>query len=212
MSSRPLPPGSGSMNANVTPPVGRRSYALESLSHRLQELDGLQILDMGGINQANLDYVTGMGHRLYAEDLLRAYDSFFTLEEIQARQFSGERVEAFLDETFDFADQTTDGALMWDTLQFLPLSLSQPVLDRIHRILSPDALVMALFHPESTDPAASPYQCRIQDTRHLLVTPRTVRRVIEPFSARSIERLFQRFRTVKFFLTRENLQEVIARR
>ncbi len=212
MSSRPQPPGSGAPTGSEVSPGGRRSYALESLSHRLDSLEGLQILDLGGINQSNLDYITGMGHRLYSEDLLRAYDSFFTLEEIQSRRLEDDRIEAFVNETLDFPDQSTDGALLWDTLQFLPPALSQAVLDRVFRILAPDSLVLALFHPETVGPAAAPYQCRILNRGQLLVAPRPARRPIEPFSTRSIERFFRRFQTVKFFLTRENLQEVIARR
>lgn len=212
MSSRPLPPGAGAPPAQDATPGGRRSYALESMSQWLGGQERLQILDLGGLNQQNLDYVTGMGHRLYAEDLLQAYDWFFSPEERQAQQFSEPRIEAFLDETLDFPDQSADGALLWDTLQFLPAPLGHAVLERIHRVLAPDSLVLALFHAESVGPTALQQNCRILDRRQILVAPRGAHRPIVTFNARSIEKFFRRFQALKFFLTRDNLQEVIARR
>ena len=212
MSSRPIPPGAGAPSAQDATPGGRRSYALESMSHWLTSQQHLQILDFGGLNQHNLDYVTGLGHRLYADNLLRAYDSFFTAEERQSQQFASNRLEVFLEDTLDFPDQSVDGALLWDTLQFLPLPLAQAVLDRIHRVLAPDALVLALFHAESVGPAAVQQNCRILDARHIQVAPRSAPRAITSFTPRSIEKFFRRFQALKFFLTRDNLQEIVARR
>jgi hypothetical protein len=211
MSSRPQPPQLPS-RAPAPPQGARRSHALAALTRYLESQESLQVIDLGGINQANLDYVTGMGHRLYAEDLLRAYDTFFTDEERNSRVLEQPRIEEFLDHVLDFADQTADAALVWDTLQFLPAPLSQAILDRLFRILAPEAAVLAFFHPEGGQPLTSPHVCRILDGQTMTLTPRQVQRPTEPFNTRSIERFFQRFSAVKFFLTRENLQEVIARR
>lgn len=212
MSSRPVAPGPAGQLAQDTPPGGRRSYALESMSQWLGGQERLQIIDFGGINQQNVDYVTGMGHRLYSEDLLHSFDQFFGSLTFDAQEFPADRVEAFLEQTLDFPDQSADGALIWDSLQFLPAPLGRAVLDRVHRVLAPDALVLALFHSESSGPVASPQRCRVLDRRHVMLTPRPVRRPMVAFSTRAIERFFQRFQTLKFFLTRDNLQEVIARR
>jgi hypothetical protein len=169
----------------------------------------LQIVDLGGINQANLDYVTGLGHRLYSEDLLRAHDAFFQPGETDPTQA---RVSAFLDDTLRFPRRVIHGALVWDTLQFLPPGLAGAVLDRLRDALAQGSLLLALFHPENSGPVASPQQCRALDHSHLTVTPRPARRRLEQYNPRSIERLFTGFETVKFFLTRDNLQEVITRR
>jgi len=212
MISRPLPPGAGAPPAQDATPGGRRSYALESMSQWLHSQERLQILDFGGINQHNLDYVTGLGHRLYSDDLLLSYECFFTAEERRTQQFDSARMEDFLDQTLDFPDQSADGALLWDTLQFLPGPLGQAVLDRVHRVLAPDSLVLALFHAESAGPEAIQQCCRILDERQLMVAPRGHRRPIVTFTPRGIEKFFRRFQALKFFLTRDNLQEIIARR
>ena len=173
---------------------------------------GLHILDLGGINQANLDYITGLGHRLYAEDLIRAHDSFFTPAELAGQKYSEGRIGAFLNEVFALPERSAHCALVWDTLQFLPPRVSEAVLDRLYRVLLPDAPVLAFFHPDSGGAAVAAHSCRVYDPRHLLLVSRAARRAVVPYSSRSIEKLFGRFQAVKFFLTRESLQEIIARR
>ncbi len=210
MTSRALPTGTNLASSEL-PPGGRRSHALENISSYLRSMHDLQILDFGGINQQNLDFITSFGHRIYGENLMLAFDYFFSQQEVASRQIAPERIEQFLDQTFDFEDQSCDAAFIWDALQFVPPGVSQGILNRLHRALAPDALLMAFFHPENSGPAA-PHICRILDARHLQLTPRPFVRPIVPFSTRSIEKFFHQFQSVKFFLTRENLQEVIARR
>jgi hypothetical protein len=211
MTPRPVPPGSRPPNPPL-PPGARHSHALQSLTNYLRAQQGLQILDLGGLNQPNLDFITGLGHRLYAEDLIRSFDSFFTPAEIQSREFRETRIEEFLDVTFEFPDQSSDGALVWDLLQFMPSPVAQAVLARLYRILAPDSFLLAFFHPDAGGKTAQPNACRIVDQSTIQLIPRQTQRLIEPFNTRSIERFFHRFSSVKFFLTRENLHEVIVRR
>lgn len=211
MSSRPLPQTTGSGGGSGIPAGARRSYALEHLSEHLSAFEGGQVIDIGGAFQSNIDYVTGMGHRLYADDLLASLDLHFTGEELREGRFPDEKVEAFLDSTFDFPDLSVDGVLAWDRLQFLPLPLGEKVVDRLFRVLVPDGLLLAMFHPDGIS-SACPQLCRVADTRHLGLAPASIRRPVQPFSPRAIERFFHRFQSLKFYLTRENLQEVIIRR
>jgi hypothetical protein len=44
------------------------------------------------------------------------------------------------------------------------------------------------------------------------LTPRNQVRPVQYFNNRSLEKLFQKFNSVKFFLTRDHLREVIVRR
>lgn len=190
----------------------RRSPGLETLTGYLDGGTSLQVLDLGGINQANLDFLAGTGHRLYAEDLLRSFDAFFTPEEIAARDYPDERVDAFVRDTLEFPDGSVHAALLWDTLQFVPAKVADAVLERLHRAMAVDGMLLAFFHPENSGLAAVPHSCRIADKGHLSTRPRGFAKPIQPFNARSIERFFQRFTSVKFFMTRESLQEVVIRR
>ncbi|MBI4889427.1 MAG: hypothetical protein HY821_02305 [Acidobacteria bacterium] len=182
------------------------------MSQWLGGQERLQIIDFGAANQQNLDYVTGLGHRLYFDDLLRSFEHFFPDTERTPEHLTASRIEEFLASCLDFPDQSVDGALIWDRLQFLPASLGSAVLERLHRVLAPDALLLALFHTDSSAVTAAPQNCRILNQKHVQLTSAASRLPIVQFNTRAIERYFQRFQTLKFFLTRDNLQEVLVRR
>ena len=50
------------------------------------------------------------------------------------------------------------------------------------------------------------------DAKTLLLTPRCQRPPSQHFTTRSLEKLFARYQQVKFFLTRDNIREVLVRR
>ena len=190
----------------------RRSYAFEQITRRLAEQPYQHVLDFGGLNQPNLDFFSKLGQRLYSEDLLLSIDTYFTAEEIEQRYIDETRLERFLDESLDFPDQSTDAALCWDVLQFVPPVLCNAIVERLFRILSPDAYLLAYFHPETAPQRSCAHLCRIVDDKTLMMRARGAPRMLQPFNNRAIERLFQRFRTVKFFLTRDHLREIIVQR
>lgn len=207
-------PGSGRLPSQKTPVSSgaRRSHAFEGLTQVLRRKPGLQILDYGGINQTNLDYLTGLGHRLYSEDLLRALDAEFPPAEQADGQLDFLRLTRFLEITFDRPDQSAHVALLWDTLQFLPAQAADGVLHQLRRILAPEGLMFAFFHPEMPGQSAVPHSCRIASDDHLLLVPRPPRKGVRSYNPRTIERAFTGFSSVKFYLTREKVQEVLVRR
>lgn len=210
MTSRPPPPGTDP--APAEPPAGaRRSHALDSISACLRSPRPMRVLDFGPANQQNIDFVNGFGHAIYIDDLLTAFDYFFSRQEVATREFAPERIDQFLNQTFRFQDASCHAAFVWDALQFLPPQIAQGALRRLQQALVPGSPILAFFHPEQSGPAA-PHLCRILDERHLRLTLRAETRPMIPFSTRAIESFFQGFESIKFFLTRENLQEVIARR
>jgi len=56
------------------------------------------------------------------------------------------------------------------------------------------------------------YNYRIAGPKTVSLTPRGERKPVQYFNNRSLEKLFQRYHSVKFFLTRDHLREVIVRR
>jgi hypothetical protein len=56
------------------------------------------------------------------------------------------------------------------------------------------------------------YSFRIRDFNSLTVVEKGQRAPVVRFNNRSLEKLFGRFESVKFFLTREQLREVIVKR
>jgi len=192
----------------------RRSHAFEHLSAWLTSNTGLQVVDFGGVNQSNLDFLTGLGHRLYADDLLRAADHFFAAKTGQKEEerYSAANIEEFLSQTLDFPDQTIDAVLLWDTLQYLNPALALALVERLYRASAPDCRLLAFFQPASPTLSGTPVSCRILDESTLETRPRGTPRKQQTFNNRGIEKLFQRFQSVKFFLTRDHVQEVIVRR
>ena len=72
--------------------------------------------------------------------------------------------------------------------------------------------VASVLENESRNGMVPSYTYRMEGPRGLRLKPRGERLAGKILQNRDIERLFQRFNSVKFFLTRNNLREVIVRR
>ncbi len=179
----------------------------------ISDLPNLSILDLGGASQANVSFITSLGHRLYSDDILRSIDNSFGREsDVMANQSDPQKVEEFFNQTMDFPDAKFDGALVWDTFQFLAPPVLQLTIQRIFRILRPGASLLAFFNAEEKANVIPVYTCRITDSKTLSLTPRGQRKPAQFFNNRSLEKLFHEFSSVKFFLARDHLREVIVKR
>jgi hypothetical protein len=179
----------------------------------------MSILDFAGASQATVSFVTNFGHRLYSDDFVRQLDRVFATAPAAAdgaeffeNQTSPALVSDFFDLALDFEDASFDGALVWDSLQFLSSPLLQEVVAKLHRMLRPGASLLALFHTEDRIESIPTFGYRVQDHRTIQMVSRSQRKPAQIFNNRSLEKLFQDFHSVKFFLTRDRLREVIVRR
>ena len=172
----------------------------------------MSILDLAGATQATVSFVTNYGHRLYSDDFVHQLDEFFGGGDFYENQSNPRKVEQFLETALTFEDESFDGVLVWDTLQFLSAPLLQIVVERLYRILRPGACLLAFFHSEEKIDTIPTYSYRISDHKNITLVERGRRRPAQFFNNRSLEKLFQEFRSVKFFLTRDHLREVIVRR
>ena len=171
------------------------------------------MLDLAGASQANITFITELGHRLYSDDILRTLnEAFGSGDDFLTRQAEPERAEFFLKQALDFPEDSFDGALVWDALQFLAPPLLQLTVDRLYRVLRPGAYLLAFFSADEKAKAVQANSYRIKDSKTLLILPRPEARPSQFFNNRTIEKLFQNFNSLKFFLTRDHLREVIVRR
>ena len=115
----------------------------------------MSILDFAGASQATVSFVTNYGHRLYSDDFVRQLDRVFGSApagandaEFFENQSNPALVSDFFDLALNFDDASFDGALVWDSLQFLSSPLLQTVVAKLHRMLRPGASLMALFHTD----------------------------------------------------------------
>ena len=190
----------------------RHSHGLDQFCASLDERPGLSILDLAGANQATVSFLTNYGHRLYSDDFLHQLDHCFGDGDFYENQTNPAKVSQFLDTAVSFPSRQFDGALVWDTLQFLSPALLQTVVGRLHCVLRPGSCLLAFFHAEERVDTIPVYSYRISDHHQIALVLRGRRRPAQFFNNRSLEKLFQDFESVKFFLTRDHLREVIVRR
>jgi SAM-dependent methyltransferase len=190
----------------------RKSHGLQTLVASMAAKPHLYVLDLGGPAQENIDFVTGAGHKLYVDDLLYSYDYFFSPKEQAERNFRAGRIEEFIDSALTFDEKVADSILIWDRLQYLPPAVAEAVVERLRRILLPGGLLLSLFRTDSSGVDRPPYSARILDGQTLLLREQARPRPIETFNPRTIHKLFQNYGEVRFFVSRESLQEVLIRR
>lgn len=202
----PPPRGAGSVE------LVKRSHGLAQFVASIRDNSGLSILDLGEISQSNVTFITNLGHRLYSVDFLRTLDSVSTGDDPPGGPSQRNRMEAFLEQCLGFDAESLDGTLGWGTLQFLSRPLLLATVDRLHQVLRPGACLLALFQTNERAARIPVYSYRIAGDDTLRLNFRGERQPVQIFNNRDIERLFERFDSVKFFLTRDNLREVIVRR
>ncbi len=204
---------SGRGNAVVSAsPMTRRSSGLEQFFSHIRGEENLDLLDFSGASQANVEFITSLGHRLYSEDLVATLDFAFGGPDNYAKQLDPAYQQEFLGQNLNFQTRQFDGALLWDALEFLAPPLLTATVDRLRDIIKPGAYLLALFHTEERNDAIPSWHYRITDANTLLLVPRGARRPAQHFSNRAVEKLFQDFDNVKFFLSRDSLREVIVKR
>jgi len=190
----------------------RSSRGLEQFCSSLEERENMTILDLAGVNQSTVTFLANYGHRLYSDDLLAQMQDHFGEGDFFENQRDPIKAAKFLQGALTFPQEKFDGILVWDRLQFLASPLLETVMARLRAVLRPGCCLLAVFHSEENTETIPTYTYKISDSRTLNLTPREQRKPAQSFNNRSLERLFQDFQSVKFFLTRDHLREVIVRR
>src|ERR1039458_5700439 len=188
----------------------RPSRGLEEFFTQIRDTSGLTILDLGGATQKNVSFITDLGHRLYSEDFLRMLNEAFGADDTVDQTNPG-RIEYFLKQALDYPAGHFDGVLIWDVLEYLNPVLLNAVVERLHHIVRPKAYMLAFFHSDDKAEEVPSYTFLIAHLNSLESLQRGMRRPARLYNNRSVEKLFARFESVKFFLTREQLREVIIK-
>jgi SAM-dependent methyltransferase len=201
----------------------RRSSGLGELAKLLASEEPLCVLDLGSTSAANIRYLTGQGHRIYSEDLLEASTdpSLVTRDEQGNPALDSKR---FLAENLVYPAAQFDIVLFWNLADYMDESLVKPVIGRMWSLLKPGGVLLAFFHTREAGPDAPCFRYHITgkdvlDMQHISrhegaypgrsMGPRDfhLQRV---FNNRHIENLFRDFGSIKFFLARDNVREVLV--
>jgi SAM-dependent methyltransferase len=218
----------GAGRGGETPPgaaaqrIIRRSNGLNELTGLLRTDESLRVLDLGPTSPQNISYLTGLGHRIHNEDLLlpsRDPSLLMPGEDDQPVM----DVTRFMAENLVYDREFFDAVLCWDMPDYLHADLVKPVVQRLHSIVKPKGLLLGFFHTRDAGPDAPYHRYHITgpDTLELqrmspLVPGREAPgrygdiRLLRVFNNRHIENLFHDFTSIKFFLGRDNIREVLV--
>jgi len=191
-------------------PVIRQSRGLEQFFFNIRDVVGLSVLDLAGANQENINFLIGLGHKVYSQDLVRSLDEAFGID--PAEQANASRIEYFLNQNFDYPPETFEGVLLWDSLQFMGPALLNATVERLHKVMRPKSYLLAFFTASERAIEVPSNAFRIVDNKTIQLAERGIRPAGQVFNNRNLEKLFGKFESVKFFLTRDSLREVIVRR
>ncbi|MGZ4825255.1 MAG: methyltransferase domain-containing protein [Terriglobales bacterium] len=194
--------------------VNRRSSGLKEFSKSISGQEGLCILDLGCTSATNISRLTGTGHKVCTEDLLEAaHDPLLVVPGTDGNKTVD--VMRFLRDSLAYQPQMFDAVLCWDVPDYLPEPLVKPVVERLCTLMKPGGILLAFFHTRDAGPDAPHYRYHIagDDVLQLQATARgshPVYRLQRVFNNRHIENLFREFASLKFFLARDNVREVIV--
>jgi SAM-dependent methyltransferase len=214
--------------AHAAQRLTRRSSGLAEVSRSWQGEEALCVLDLGYTSASNIRYLTERGHRIYSEDLLEA-STDPTLACVDDQDKPILDCKRFLTENLVYSQGLFDVVLCWNLADYLDESLVKPVIGRLWSTMKPGGLLLAFFHTREAGPDAPCYRYHIVNTDTLemqhIQARRDLRRgptgavhtAIEKsfrlqrvFNNRHIENLFRDFASIKFFLTRDNIREVLV--
>lgn len=179
------------------------------------------MLDVGATSANNIQFFTSHGHKNYSEDLLRA-----SLDPaLRAQDSTGKPTvdsKKFLDENLVYRNEQFDIVLSWNLADYMEESLVKPTIDRFWSVLKPGGLLLAFFHTRDAGPESACYRYHVtgtdmlemQEVRFALpgrpASEKQSPRLQRVFNNRHIENLFRDFASIKFFLARDNIREVLV--
>lgn len=191
------------------PRIPRRSTGFHQFTRTILRPDGQRILDLGSTSSSNINFITGLGHRAYNEDVLMAASASRLAIAGPEEGSTSVDVERFLAEDLQYEPESFDAVLVWDICDYLPEPLVKPVVERIYQITKPRGALLAFFHTRDAGSEAPYYRYHIKsdDTLELQQGPHfQIQRV---FQNRHVENLFHDYNSIKFFLGKEHIREVL---
>jgi hypothetical protein len=190
------------------------------LKEFLWNLDGLgrgTLLDLGPAWQTTLSFFIERGFRVSSEDILRAWKDFLTEEEARLKNVANTaedldltpagRASRFLADNLQYPRSSFDAVLLWDLLDYLEPALAKQAVSCLTELVRPGGIVFAMFHSKKPEGFQ---RYRVADSNTLQVISTAVMCPAQKvYQNREIQDLFNRYRTVKSFVGRDQLRETL---
>jgi hypothetical protein len=192
-------------NAGVIEP----SFSTKALKKFLSALTSRRspvLVDLGPVVGGNVNFFgEQLGCKIFVEDIFADVDR-------HVRQDKTDALAGFLSRRFAQADDSVDGVLCWDLIDYLDRASAQEIAKQLTRILRPDGVLLGFFG--TTQPQTTGY------TKYVIVDDVTLK--YRPCAAtkgrqltllnRDIIRLFPSLRVSDSFLLQNNLREILFRK
>ena len=215
--------GAGSPVAavNRSPQGDQTARVSNGLKEFLWNLDGLgrgTLLDLGPAWQTTLNFFIERGFRVTSDDLLHSLKDFLAEEETRLKSAAvsannnidvtaAGRAARFIQANLQYPQSSFDAVLLWDTLDYMEPAAAKQTVAALTELLRPGGIVFAMFHSKKPETFQ---RYRVADSHTLQVIGATplvpAQRV---YQNREIQDLFNRFRTVKSFVGRDQLRELL---
>jgi hypothetical protein len=185
------------------------------MSKHLRSEDHLRILDFGPTSASNINFITDLGHSVYmanlVEDATRPEYQTTAEDGYQAGQIVYDST-AFLRDNLDFSGRTFDVVLLWDTLDYLPMALLTPVVERLGEVTERGGQILAFFHSKLNAEDTEFARYHLTNSEQIDLQRVGGYPIKNALTNRQIEGVFKNFSGYKFFLAKDSLREVMVTR
>lgn len=180
--------------------------ALRKFLGMLESKTAPTLLDLAPVVSSNLNF---FGEHLGCKVIIE--DTYSQVEEFARQQKPEALAEAFRTR-FRHPDNSVDGILCWDLMDYLDKPAADVLAHELTRMLRPDGAVLAFFG------TAAPRD--VHYTRYVILDDVNLRYRRYPasrgrqavFANRDIIKLFERLRVTDSFLLQNNLREILFRK
>jgi hypothetical protein len=164
------------------------------------------LVDLGPVVGGNVNFFgEQLGCKIFVEDL-------YADVERHVRQDKADAMPAFFARRFAQADDSVDGILCWDLIDYLDRASAQELAKQLMRILRPEGVLLGFFG--SAQPHNTGY------TKYVIVDEATLKYRASAAARgrqaallnRDIIRLFPSLRVSDSFLLQNNLREILFRK
>ena len=194
---------------------GRFSNGLKEFLWQIEDIGKGNLLDLGAVSQATVTYFIERNFKVYTEDLLAAWGAFLEhdLDRTPVLPAGSEQpdtspaaqADRFLASNLRYPAESFDAVLLWDVLDYMDREAAKRFLPRMTSLVRDGGAILAIFH---TRPPEQFQRYRVRDAHNLELVP--VPALVQPrhvYQNREIQQLFEKFRTSKTFVGRDQLRE-----
>lgn len=188
----------------------RTSYLLPVLAKRLSSLSQPQLLDLGPLRGANIEFFAGLGCRVIVEDLFNRLE---TAPPAFATGSGGPERRPLAEIRLDYPEASFDAVITWGLFDFLTPVEASNLVSELHRIVKPGGIIMAYLTSRARAPLETLRHCQIVNSEQIDCVPvGTTGPLRHVHSTRDIERMFVPFKIQELYFLKEGIREILFRK